>query len=86
MKVTMLYFSTIAKIIEEYGYTWANVGAIQDNNDRYKYGDNNQFSCSLEHGFYTQHMGSSHVKDFKISDKLLSAFLEALKETAGFLI
>jgi endonuclease IV len=71
----------MAKIIKEYGYTWANVEAIEDNDSRYKYGENKEHSCSLEHGFYTSHMGSSCIKDFKISDNLLSAFLQALEET-----
>ena len=88
MKVTTLYFDTISKIIKEHGYLWENVEAIQDNDSRYKYGENNECSSSLEYAFYISHMyrgceleETCFLKDWKLPDNLLSAFLHSLAET-----
>lgn len=79
MKVTMLYFNTIDKLIEKYGFTWNHVDAIDDKDDAVIYGDNNEFSCSLEHMFYCTHMGGFDETTDN-AKKLITAFLEALQE------
>lgn len=75
MKVTMLYFNTIGKVIKEHGYTWNDVDNIQDYKGRviwcgHKY--------TLEDIFYTTHMdGFGKYKEQ--SQVLIESFLEALK-------
>lgn len=77
MKVTMLYFDTIVKIIKEYNYTWEDVNRIQDYKGRVKFGEHDY---TLEQIFHSTHMGG-FKEDGEHEKILIKAFLRALEET-----
>lgn len=76
MKVTMLYFSTIRKMIKENGYTWTDVENIKDYEGRVKIGN---LEYTLEFIFYSTHM-NGFEENGKYEKILTEAFLNALKE------
>ena len=67
MKVTMLYFHTISRIIKKHGFTWSDVEGIQDH------------AQCLEDAFYITHMGGFDENSDR-AKSLIKVFLGALKE------
>jgi hypothetical protein len=79
MKITMLYFDTISKWLKESGDKLEEADAIEDNDNRVKYGDNNEHTCSLSDMFYAQHLGGFDETTDN-ARKLKDAFFKALYE------
>lgn len=76
MKITMLYFDTIGKIIKENGYTWEDVNYIQDFKGRVIWCGH---EYTLEETFYSTHMGGFD-KNKEHEKVLIKYFLKALEE------
>ena len=77
MKITMLYFNTVAEVINQYGYTWKDVNNIRDYKGRVVMGG---FKYTLEEIFYSTHMGGFDENSER-GKMLINSFVQALQET-----
>lgn len=77
MKITMLYFDTVIKIIKEHDYTWDDVYNIQDYKGRVKLGE---YDYTLEQIFYSTHM-EGFDENGEHEKTLIESFLQALDES-----
>lgn len=75
MKITMLYFNTIADLIKKYGFTWEDVNNIQDYKGRVTLCD---YEYTLEQIFYSTHMGGFDEYS-EMGKILIKAFIQALE-------
>ena len=88
MEITMLYFDTIARLINKYGYTWQDVRNIQDHDGRVKRAYRSctddckmvNYAQSLRRDFRETHMCREFDEDGEYEQPLIAAFLEALEE------
>ena len=87
MVITMLYFDTIASLIEEHGFTWDHLEKIKDHEHRvlftYEYeGEERSYSTSLRMAFRDLHFDRSFDKHGTEETVLIKAFVKALVEVA----
>lgn len=75
MKVTMLYYHTISKLIKKYGFTWKDVENIEDYKGRVIIKGH---KFMLEDIFYSTHMHGFN-ENGEYEKILVKAFIEALK-------
>ena len=87
MEVTMLYFDTVSKLIEEHGYTWKEVSIIKDHKDRVRFsysppieGEPDSYTVSFKEAFRLTHFGRSFINTGDMERNLIKSFLEALEE------
>lgn len=76
MKITMLYFNTVAEVINQYGYTWEDVNNIQDYKGRVVMGG---YKYTLADIFYSTHMGGFDQNSER-GKILINSFVQALQE------